>query len=82
MRNPVLFDRRAPRGTPPWSPLLLLSGSVAAAVLLIGAGLSMVGEVSEGSLAPAITPVGSDTSSRPVSRGAETVQVAGTPAMR
>ena len=39
----------------PWSPLLLLGGSVAAAMLLIGTGLSVVGDAPsrDGSLAEA-----------------------------
>lgn len=35
------------RPTPAWSPLLLLSGSVAAAVLVIGTTLSVAGDGAE-----------------------------------
>jgi hypothetical protein len=47
MRNSVrpMSSRQDPK--PAWSPLLLLSGSVAAAVLLIGTSLSVAGEWAE-----------------------------------
>lgn len=42
--RPLPSPRRA---APAWSPLLLLSGSVAAAVLLIGTTLSVAGDGAE-----------------------------------
>jgi hypothetical protein len=47
MRNSARPVSSRQRRAPAWSPLLLLSGSVAAAVLLIGTSLSVASEWAE-----------------------------------